>query len=570
MGTIDAMKSTLTESALDALCEKFHIPRNVHPELPGHQSVTDSQLSIIAAAKVSHFEILCRVHGFVPTIGNFRRFYINSKNKGWMSFSKCSDTGPDPHPKPSEFHADVCNYLAVNPAPCKKLLKPFLCFVGISRYYELDVNCYPTYLTDDDKEMDLFAFINHADPTKVRIWEREVREGEDVGHDVVNEEGAADGQENLVDVGIIRIEDEVPATVAEKAKGSRKRRKATGGASGSSLPPKKLSDDHGTSRAGASTGGKSVATLQSLLEGSTLPVEVGVVAATTVPFVTSSMTLTPEREGAVILSNAADAEVSSIVRSLVPDPPIMTTTVATTVVAAASSVPVPRADDEPVHASIFADSTSADTVEPDIAGPSQPAGTELSADTFYVSQDMDSETLRQIYVPKWNVVNESALDDPDVCRSLVDQLAPPVLFSQLRGMDYDQLFAEFNAGLHARHVLALRDAKIASLKARLSLKEAEAAEAIRLCGHVATVEAAKAARVSEMDGLRERNLALESEKNTLEGQVATLESAAGSKDTELASVNAQVAKLNDDLSSLQLSFGELSAKAATLDVTTMT
>ncbi|GKG16540.1 hypothetical protein Tco_0361497, partial [Tanacetum coccineum] len=58
----------------------------------------------------------------------------------------------------------------------------------------------------------------------------------------------------------------------------------------------------------------------------------------------------------------------------------------------------------------------AGTVGPDIAGPSQPADTELSADTFYVSQDMDSETLRQIYVPKWN----------------------------LRGMDYDQLFAEFN------------------------------------------------------------------------------------------------------------------------------
>nr|GFA08828.1 hypothetical protein [Tanacetum cinerariifolium] len=30
---------------------------------------------------------------------------------------------------------------------------------------------------------------------------------------------------------------------------------------------------------------------------------------------------------------------------------------------------------------------------PDITGPSQPVGTELSADTFYVSQDMDSETL---------------------------------------------------------------------------------------------------------------------------------------------------------------------------------
>ncbi|GKF75115.1 hypothetical protein Tco_0224559, partial [Tanacetum coccineum] len=48
----------------------------------------------------------------------------------------------------------------------------------------------------------------------------------------VTEEGAADGQEIPVDAGIIRIEDEVPATVSEKAKVSRKKRKAAGGASG--------------------------------------------------------------------------------------------------------------------------------------------------------------------------------------------------------------------------------------------------------------------------------------------------------------------------------------------------
>ncbi|GJS76014.1 hypothetical protein Tco_0725895 [Tanacetum coccineum] len=35
MGTIDSMKSILTQSDLDAMCEKFHIPDTVHPELPG-------------------------------------------------------------------------------------------------------------------------------------------------------------------------------------------------------------------------------------------------------------------------------------------------------------------------------------------------------------------------------------------------------------------------------------------------------------------------------------------------------------------------------------------------------
>ncbi|GKA49122.1 hypothetical protein Tco_0742080 [Tanacetum coccineum] len=161
MGTIDSMKSVLTQSALDVLCEKFQIPDVVHPELPSRND---------------------RIHN--SPAGNFHRFYINFKNKGWMSFSKHAEnalvcyTTPldslknwndhffwvdasafplivpwnsnktlrkDPHPTPAEFNADVCNYLADNPTPFRKFPEPFLCFVGISRYYDLDENCYPTF-----------------------------------------------------------------------------------------------------------------------------------------------------------------------------------------------------------------------------------------------------------------------------------------------------------------------------------------------------------------------------------------------------------------------------------------
>ncbi|GJZ83468.1 hypothetical protein Tco_0648641 [Tanacetum coccineum] len=147
---------------------------------------------------------------------------------------------------------------------------------------------------------------------------------------------------------------------------------------------------------------------------------------------------------------------------------------------------------------------------------------------------MDSETLRQIYVPKWNVVNESVLDDPDVCRSLVDQLALHGLFSQLRGIDYDQLFAEFNVGAARQTCLGAeeKDAKIANLKAQF---------------------------------LKKRNTTLEKEKDALEGQVAALESVAATKDTKLESLNAQTAKLTQDLYNLQLSCDELSIKAASLE-----
>nr|GEV45994.1 reverse transcriptase domain-containing protein [Tanacetum cinerariifolium] len=229
-----------------------------------------SQLSVIAAAKVSHFEILCCVHGFVSTVGNFRRFYINSKNKGWMSFSKRSDTA--------------------------------------------------------QAEMVLFTFINHVDPTKVRIEEREVGEGE-----VLLLEFTKGCFVSLVGVMIKGVlTGEVPTTVVEKPKKMRKR-KVVDGASGSALPPKRLREDHGTfGDAGASTAEKSLAALQ----------------------------------------------VSSVARFLVPDPPIQTTTIATTV-AAAPSISIPMGGTEPVRHSIFRDSVSPSIVEANIASPSQPADAEL-------------------------------------------------------------------------------------------------------------------------------------------------------------------------------------------------
>ncbi|GJX36835.1 hypothetical protein Tco_0248392 [Tanacetum coccineum] len=467
-------------------------------------------LSVIAAAKVSHFEILCRVHGYVLTVRLFRRFYVNSKNKGWMSFSKRLDTAPvcytkpldllkhwndsffwvdasvfplsvplhtkktvtrDPSPTTDEFSAEACDFLATHQAPFHKFSKLFLYLVGISRYYDLDDNVYPIFLT----EMDLFAFIRHADPTKVRIGKRKIK--------------------------------------------------------------------------------------------------VGATAAATVPFVTSSVTLTPEREGSghtysipgpnlgtqhpaerfVISSNsshrsstnAEDAEVTSIVRSSVPPPPVLTAAVATTAIAGATSALVHESGIGPVHRSIFRDPASPNAAEADVAGPSQPAGAEVFVDTFYISQEMDSKALRQTYVPKWNMINDSAHDDPEVCQSMVDQLAP------LRERKKFERKCNRQADL-----LKEKDVEIANLKDQLSLKKVEAAKVIRLRGQVTAVEVAEGARVNELDGFKAWNRVLEGEKSTLEGHVMTLESAASAKNAECASLSAQTAKLTQDLSDLQLLFDE--------------
>ncbi|GKA86044.1 hypothetical protein Tco_0807755 [Tanacetum coccineum] len=502
----------------------------------------------------------------------------------------------DSPPAPDEFSAEACDFLADNPAPFKKFPKVFLCLVGISRYYTLDENSYPTFWDDEDggAEMDLFAFIHHADPTKVKIGEREIMEGDipllELTKDRVVPLAATEHtvhNGHVVYFGGIEIleDDEAQALVADKPK-KLKKRKTADGVGGFGLPPKKLREDHGTSGdASATTAGKSLTVLQDLLDKSILATGVGATTAATIPLVTSSVAPIPEHEGGeyvdfvsaanvrtrrlaerfVISSdthdsnaNVADDEVSSFVRSIVPSssipiPAILTTTVATTVVTG-TSIPRPRDVNEATHASIFADSTSAGNVDPDAAGPSQPSGNDISSESFYVSLDMDSEALHQSYVPKWDVLNDSLLDDSNVCRSVVDQVAPPVFFSQLRVMKYDQLFSDFNVGaarqtclstevrMRLEHLLMgkkrlegkcgtqekllkERDLEIADLKARLSLKVAE-----------------EAARACELGSLKKQSVALES--------------TAAAKD-------AKIAKLSQDLSQLQLSCDDLSIKSST-------
>ncbi|GKF96485.1 hypothetical protein Tco_0289220, partial [Tanacetum coccineum] len=56
-----------------------------------------------------------------------------------------------PFPKPSEYDAGHYATLVTYPAPFHKYPEPFLCLVGMSRYYTLDENTYPEFLHDNDQ-----------------------------------------------------------------------------------------------------------------------------------------------------------------------------------------------------------------------------------------------------------------------------------------------------------------------------------------------------------------------------------------------------------------------------------
>nr|GEV96404.1 hypothetical protein [Tanacetum cinerariifolium] len=368
--------------------------------------------------------------------------------------------------------------------------------------------------------------------------------------------GQAERGNRIVDIRGIEIvaNEEIQAIVADQPKKIKKKRKVTDGAGGSGYPSKKLREDHGTSGdAGASVAGKSLVALQGLLKRNTLAAEVGVTAAATVPFVMSFVTPTPKHEG----GGGEDYAIGPIIRTqpalerfvvVQATPPVLNMAVTTTVVLGATSVPVYDLSVGQVNLSIFKDSASLTTTKADVAGPSQPVGTDLSAGSFYISQDMDAETLKQVYISKWNVINDSVLDDPDVCRGMIDHLAPPGFFSQLRAIDYEQVLVEYSVGV-ARQACCSVKVRMRlehELRGRRKLKERHAQQA------------AEATRITEINSLRERNI-------SLEGQVAALEFAVVSIDAEIASSQSQVAKLTHDLSSLQLYCDEFSVNASSLE-----
>nr|GEY31525.1 hypothetical protein [Tanacetum cinerariifolium] len=382
-------------------------------------------------------------------------------------------------------------------------------------------------------EIDLFAFIHHADPTKVKIGWREISKGEvpllELTKDrVVSLDGVHD-QEDVATPGVGSGDEdankEAQALVANKPK-KLKKRKTVDGTGSSGFPSKKLMVDHGTSGdASATTVEKFLTVLQDLLDKSTLAAKIGDTTAATIPLVTSFVAPIPERE----VVEYVDSIFAANVQTRRPAERFVIS----------SDTPVSNADvaddenvNEATHAGNFTDSTSEGNVDLDAARPSQPSRNDISFESFYVSLDMDSEALGQAYVPRWDVLNDYLLDDSNVCRSVVDQLTPPVFFSQLCAMEYDQLLNEFNVRAACQTCL--------SVEVRMLLEHLFRGKN-RLEDRC---EAEEAARAYELGSLKEQSVAFVS--------------AAAAKD-------AKIATLYQDLSQLQLSCDYLSIKASTIE-----
>ncbi|GKB92361.1 hypothetical protein Tco_0964633, partial [Tanacetum coccineum] len=311
-----------------------------------------------------------------------------------------------------------------------------------------------------------------------------------------------------------------------------------------------------------------------LLAGAVLNLEVGIAALSTLPFVTSSVSATPEQEDSSHHScaNVAEAEVDSVIRSFAPA--IATITTVTATVDAATV-----AKEAPIKPSLFgAGSSSAGGTDSAPGGFSDVSSSEFLIGGIRTVVDPDFD-LQKVYVSQCSVTNGSRLDDGRVCREMLDEFAPPKFFASIRGMEHDQLFTEFNVGaapqislsaevrMRAEYnikekrrlrsvideqteLLKFRDGKIENLKAQLLLKEAEAAEAIRLRVEASKFEAIEKSLQDEVRVLKDHNTTLEKEKSKLDVKVADLVASIKVREQEAADLDAMVTSVksqNDNL-----------------------
>ncbi|GJT71298.1 hypothetical protein Tco_1030584 [Tanacetum coccineum] len=191
-----------------------------------HYRLHISQLHCIGAAKISNFEVNCRLLAINPTVHLFRAFYHTSWSNGWVSFSKRAgrlqcytekldalrrwremffwvddalvpwdfafytqgSLPRDERPPPGSYSMEDAELINENRIPINAYSEAFLCHMGISRNYFQSPEEVPTFIGDDGRggclsfllpQMDLFSVVHLSKPKLVTEGVRPLRDGEE-------------------------------------------------------------------------------------------------------------------------------------------------------------------------------------------------------------------------------------------------------------------------------------------------------------------------------------------------------------------------------------------------------
>ncbi|GJU90800.1 hypothetical protein Tco_1303223 [Tanacetum coccineum] len=394
--------------------------------------------------------------------------------------------------------------LSSNKAPFRRYPECFLALVGLSPYYPFGENTYPAFERPDKTDMGLLDYIRTADPRKVQAVE--VQKGEE--------------QVTLLEsIKHCFVSLDAPAAV-HQASGS-----------GSGAGPE----------VSAPSAGKNVVAEENVIPVGTYVDLIDPEDDLTVVEEGDAARKQPEKAKRKKLSKQSDPLPAKRLR--VDHPSLASGTGGKTLASLRRTIPK----------SLLLGTSPADVHTQVTVRSSRVADAPVytAADTTAV---LNSEDAKRWYIPRWNITNDSLLDDGFSCRTLVDRVAPPGFFSTLRNMDYDQLFEEFNVGaarqiclgsevrsrtehelelkekLRAKYdargvLLGEKDAEIARLKSLVKEKETESAEVLRLRDQVSVLAADKSLLSAEVSALKSAVLQKDTDISLLDSRASYLKSA---------------------------------------------
>ncbi|GJQ96228.1 hypothetical protein Tco_0007367 [Tanacetum coccineum] len=333
----------------------------------------------------------------------------------------------DPFPRSFEFNAEHYATLVAYPAPFHKYPEPFLCLVGISRNYTLDKDTYPQFLHENGEEIDLLSFIQTANPTKVRVGERQHAEDEPRLLDTTMGRVVP-----LLPISPARAESELDASVHKLFD--------EGGNGNQAEQGDSASGGHGVGIQLVSEAPKAE------VRGEPIP---------TLPFVTSSVSATPERKDEAHTDSATGLNLRTI------GAPQVATTITSTF------DPAITVKEKFVKSFIFCGDSSGGGADYTPGGFSDLTGSDfiIGGIRTVISPNTDLQEIRFLTC----LVNLGGYG-----------FDPPKFFALIRGMKHDQLFTEFN----------FMDQEVADLDARVTFAKSHSnnfMDRVRLHEHGASL-----------------------------------------------------------------------------------
>nr|GEX50759.1 hypothetical protein [Tanacetum cinerariifolium] len=419
---LETAVNTISQEYLLEFTSEYGIPEALHPELPGpedrivdfsegkvgvytkffefanfrlplSQFLSDilgyyqihlSQLSVIGAAKVSHFEINCRVLNIIPTLSLFRVFYTPSFNSGCMSFSK----------RPGK------NTPSAIPSPWT-LSKTGTAFSGWTSAPKDGMPAENTYSAEavrtlDTHHMDLFSLIRAPNPTKVKTGSRPR-----AAHEVPLLTVTANRVIEMEDPAAATNSSGVPSTIERSPLdfATEAGAKDQGTVAPKVPPPEDVPTTRGAPEAGPAE--RVAATDPSAVKESRKRGHDGV-DANAPPKVLRKDHADPRPTGSTL-----GGEISRCYR-------------------AGNGI-----------------------YSPCSCARKRTRGRDPESENASFASVVGSP--ESIYRPEWGIANGTMLDTPEACQDLVDHVAPPSYFSELRHLHNNEFLRQYNVNL-ARQV----------------------------------------------------------------------------------------------------------------------